>query len=93
MKYMDDLGSDEICKVLDITLCNYWVLVHRAKLHLRKCLEKNWINIGSINYETINTELQKSYISNVGEGGRKTYFFSKVAVTCASPGVQYVPAV
>jgi RNA polymerase sigma-70 factor (ECF subfamily) len=45
MKYMEDLDSEEICKVLDITPSNYWVLIHRAKLHLRKCLEKNWLNI------------------------------------------------
>ena len=41
MKYMEDPESEEICKVLDITPSNYWVLIHRAKLHLRKCLEKN----------------------------------------------------
>jgi len=45
MKYMEDLDSEEICKVLGITSSNYWVLIHRAKLHLRKCLEKNWMNI------------------------------------------------
>ena len=43
MKYMEELDSEEICKVLGITTSNYWVLIHRAKLHLRKCLEKNWI--------------------------------------------------
>ncbi len=46
MKYMEDIDSDEICKQLDITAANYWVLIHRAKLHLRKCLEKNWMGIG-----------------------------------------------
>ena len=45
MKYMEDIDSEEICKVLNITTSNYWVLIHRAKLHLRKCLEKNWIGI------------------------------------------------
>lgn len=45
MKYLDDLESEEICKVLDLTPSYYWVLIHRAKLHLRNCLEKNWINI------------------------------------------------
>ena len=44
MKFMEGLGSDEICKVLNITPSNYWVLIHRAKLQLRSCLEKNWIN-------------------------------------------------
>lgn len=45
MKYMEDLDSTEICKALGITTSNYWVLIHRAKLQLRACLEKNWINI------------------------------------------------
>lgn len=43
MKYMEDMNADEICKALDITPSNYWVLIHRAKLGLRACLEKNWI--------------------------------------------------
>ncbi|MCU0320788.1 MAG: sigma-70 family RNA polymerase sigma factor [Chitinophagaceae bacterium] len=42
MKYLDGVESDEICKVLNITPSNYWVLMHRAKLQLRTCLEKNW---------------------------------------------------
>ncbi|MEO7530302.1 MAG: sigma factor-like helix-turn-helix DNA-binding protein, partial [Sediminibacterium sp.] len=45
MKYMEDLDSTEICKALGITSSNYWVLIHRAKLQLRTCLEKNWINL------------------------------------------------
>ncbi len=43
MKYVDDLSSKEICKVLNLTPSNYWVLLHRAKVQLRACLEKNWI--------------------------------------------------
>ena len=45
MKYMEDMDSAEICKALGITASNYWVLIHRAKLQLRTCLEKNWINL------------------------------------------------
>lgn len=43
MKYIDGLESEEICKVLEISSSNYWVLIHRAKVQLRACLEKNWI--------------------------------------------------
>ena len=43
MKYVDDMNSEEICKELGITSSNYWVLIHRAKLQLRACLEKNWL--------------------------------------------------
>ena len=45
MKYMEDMNADEICKELNITPSNYWVLIHRAKLGLRACMEKNWINL------------------------------------------------
>ncbi len=45
MKYMEDLDAAEICKALGITSSNYWVLIHRAKIQLRTCLEKNWINL------------------------------------------------
>jgi len=45
MKYMEDIDSAGICKALGITSSNYWVLIHRAKLQLRNCLEKNWINL------------------------------------------------
>jgi len=42
MKNMDDLDTEEICKELNITPSNYWVMMHRAKLMLRECMEKNW---------------------------------------------------
>lgn len=43
LKYMEDMESDDICKVLNITPSNYWVLLHRARLQMRDCVEKNWI--------------------------------------------------
>jgi RNA polymerase sigma-70 factor (TIGR02943 family) len=43
-KYLDELDSEEICKQLDLTSSNYWVIMHRAKLQIRQCIEKNWIN-------------------------------------------------
>lgn len=43
MKYIDDLPSEEICKVLNISSSNYWVIIHRAKVQLRACLQKNWM--------------------------------------------------
>jgi RNA polymerase sigma-70 factor (TIGR02943 family) len=42
LREFDDVGSDEICKVLGISATNYWVLLHRARLVIRKCLEENW---------------------------------------------------
>ena len=43
LKYLEDVDSDEICKVLDITSSNYWVLPHRARLQMRGCVENNWL--------------------------------------------------
>ncbi len=44
LKFMEDQESEVICKVLNISPSNYWVLMHRAKLQLRSCLSKNWFN-------------------------------------------------
>lgn len=48
MKYMDDLSSDDICLQLSITSNNYWTILHRAKVQLRACLEKNWFLIKNV---------------------------------------------
>ena len=45
LKHMEDVETSEICKELNITSSNYWVIIHRAKLQLRKCLETNWIQL------------------------------------------------
>jgi len=37
-----ELDSDEICKELQITPTNLWVLLHRARLRLRECLQQRW---------------------------------------------------
>lgn len=46
LKYIDDEDSDKICKELEISSSNYWVIIHRAKLLMRACLEKNWFSNG-----------------------------------------------
>lgn len=42
-KYLTDKNTDEICQDLKITVSNYWQIVHRAKLLLKKCLEAKWL--------------------------------------------------
>jgi RNA polymerase sigma-70 factor (TIGR02943 family) len=37
-----ELSSEEICKELSLTPTNLYVLLHRARLRLRECLELNW---------------------------------------------------
>lgn len=43
LKYLEHLDTDESLEILEVTNSNYWVLMHRAKQFLRKCLEKRWI--------------------------------------------------
>jgi RNA polymerase sigma-70 factor (TIGR02943 family) len=37
-----ELETDEVCKELSISTTNLWVLLHRARLRLRDCLQVNW---------------------------------------------------
>ena len=39
-----ELSSDEVCKELTITTTNLWVLLHRARLRLRECLQASWFD-------------------------------------------------
>jgi RNA polymerase sigma-70 factor (ECF subfamily) len=42
MREVMDLESEEICKELSITSTNLWVILYRARMALRQCLEQNW---------------------------------------------------
>ncbi|NRR32415.1 sigma-70 family RNA polymerase sigma factor [Oxalobacteraceae bacterium] len=37
-----ELETEEICKELAITTSNAWVLLYRARIRLRECLDLNW---------------------------------------------------
>ena len=41
MKHIDEQTTGLICQELCITSANFWVIIHRAKLNLRACLQKN----------------------------------------------------
>jgi len=43
MKHIDDESSETICAELKVSSSNFWVIIHRTKLNLRACLQKNWI--------------------------------------------------
>lgn len=44
---MDGLSTAEICKELGITATNSWVMLYRARMSLRRCLENKWLSAGS----------------------------------------------
>lgn len=46
MREIMELESDEICKELTITSTNLWVILYRARMALRQCLEQNWFAKG-----------------------------------------------
>ncbi len=39
LRELSGLGNEEICKELNITATNAWVMLHRARLFLRECLD------------------------------------------------------
>jgi len=44
LREVEGLKSEDICEILNISVNNLWVMLHRARLHLRNCLERNWFS-------------------------------------------------
>jgi RNA polymerase sigma-70 factor (ECF subfamily) len=42
LKHIDEASTPVICNKLKISAANFWVIIHRAKVNLRACLQKNW---------------------------------------------------
>lgn len=42
LREVDGVASQEICALLNISENNLWVMLHRARMALRRCLETNW---------------------------------------------------
>jgi len=47
MKEIEGMSSEDICKEMDIQPTNLWVILHRARNQLKKCLEANHWRHGS----------------------------------------------
>jgi len=45
LREMEEIKAEEICNKLGVTATNLRVLLHRARLSLRRCLENNWLAI------------------------------------------------
>ncbi|HEY1060265.1 MAG TPA: sigma-70 family RNA polymerase sigma factor [Daejeonella sp.] len=43
LKHMDDEKTEVILDELRLSKANFWVIIHRTKLSLRACLQKNWL--------------------------------------------------
>jgi len=44
LRELEELSTKEICKVFDISATNCWVMLYRARMLLRRCLEINWFS-------------------------------------------------
>ena len=42
LREMNGLDTEEICEILSLTSSNFWVMMHRARMALRRCIEINW---------------------------------------------------
>jgi RNA polymerase sigma-70 factor (ECF subfamily) len=42
LKFLEEKKATEICQELGISMTNYWQHIHRAKVQMRDCIEKNW---------------------------------------------------
>jgi RNA polymerase sigma-70 factor, ECF subfamily len=42
LREMDGLESSEICEIMRLSPSNFWVMMHRARMALRRCIEINW---------------------------------------------------
>lgn len=42
LREMEALSADRVQEILGVSPANFWVLMHRARMQLRLCLEENW---------------------------------------------------
>ena len=42
LREMNELDTEEICRLLELSTSNFWVMMHRARMSLRRCIEINW---------------------------------------------------
>ncbi|MEP6847356.1 MAG: sigma-70 family RNA polymerase sigma factor [Acidobacteriota bacterium] len=42
LREMNGLEAGEICEILALSANNFWVMMHRARMSLRRCIEINW---------------------------------------------------
>jgi len=44
LREIEGEDTKTICKVLNVSETNLWVILHRARMQLRQCLETHWFN-------------------------------------------------
>lgn len=46
MREMEEKETEEICKAMQITPTNCWVMLYRARTRMRECVEARWLTPG-----------------------------------------------
>lgn len=44
LREIEEMSTAQICRELEITESNTWVMLYRARMRLRRCLETNWLH-------------------------------------------------
>jgi RNA polymerase sigma-70 factor (ECF subfamily) len=47
LRELDGYKNEEICKIMSISPSNMWVIMHRARAKLRKCLDTTWFSVST----------------------------------------------
>jgi RNA polymerase sigma-70 factor (ECF subfamily) len=45
LREFEEMSTDDLCRQLSITVSNCWVMLYRARMQLRSCLEDKWLDI------------------------------------------------
>jgi RNA polymerase sigma-70 factor (ECF subfamily) len=43
--HLDERESEDVCQAMKVTPTNLWVMLHRARLRLWRCLTRNWYGV------------------------------------------------
>lgn len=52
LREIDCLDTDEICEALNVSRENLWVMLHRARMSLRRFLQANWFGAAPVSSQT-----------------------------------------
>jgi RNA polymerase sigma-70 factor (ECF subfamily) len=42
LRTVEEVPTSEVCEVMNISENNLWVILYRARMQLRSCLDTNW---------------------------------------------------
>jgi len=49
--HLDERAGDEVCRAIDVSPNNLWVMLHRARLGMWQCLTKRWYGTASTTHK------------------------------------------